>query len=86
VQYEYVKNLPDNVRTIITDNRAIVNLGESSTGSLAAATETAPIARQQAPATSQSDSSSSDSSSSDSSSSDSSSGDSSSGDTTQSGG
>jgi regulator of protease activity HflC (stomatin/prohibitin superfamily) len=49
VQYEYVKNLPDNVRTIITDNRAIVNLGESSTGSLAAVTETAPSTPQQAP-------------------------------------
>ena len=58
VQYEYVKNLPDNVRTVITDNRTIVNLGESSTGSLAAATETTPVARQQAP-TSQSDSTSS---------------------------
>jgi prohibitin 2 len=81
VQYEYVKNLPDNVRTIITDNRAIVNLGESSTGSLAAATETAPVARQPAPATSQTDASQSASSSSDSTSSDSSSGD-----TTQSGG
>ncbi len=52
VQYEYVKNLPDNVRTIITDNRTIVNLGESSTGnapSVAAATESAPTQAQPQP-------------------------------------
>jgi len=30
VQYEYVKNLPANVRTIITDNRTIVNLGDTN--------------------------------------------------------
>lgn len=29
VQYEYVKNLPDNVRTVVTDGRTIVNLGDA---------------------------------------------------------
>ncbi len=29
VQYEYVKNLPRNVRTVITDSRTIVNMGEA---------------------------------------------------------
>lgn len=32
VQYEYVKNLPDNVRTIVTDGRTIVNLGDALNG------------------------------------------------------
>jgi len=54
VQYEYVKNLPDNVRTIITDNRAIVNLGESNMGAVVAATESAPPRAQPTPDTAQS--------------------------------
>ena len=59
VQYEYVKNLPDNVRTIITDNRAIVNLGESNMGTVAAATaESASAPQAQAtPDSSQTDAS-----------------------------
>ena len=71
VQYEYVKNLPDNVRTIITDNRAIVNLGESSTGTLAAAIESTSANRPSNPqnsppqADSSSDSTQSDSTQSD---------------------
>jgi prohibitin 2 len=39
VEYEYVQRLPDNVRTIITDGRTIVNLGEAPAPA-AAATET----------------------------------------------
>lgn len=41
-QYEYVKNLPDNVKTIITDGRTIVNLGDTTTSSTVAATSEPP--------------------------------------------
>lgn len=37
VQYDYVQNLPANVRTIVTDGRTIVNLGDAApTGAVAA--------------------------------------------------
>lgn len=39
VQYEYVKNLPANVRTIVTDGRTIVNLGDVPAATVAAATD-----------------------------------------------
>ena len=46
VQFEYVKNLPDNVRTIVTDGRTIVNLGDALSAAPSAtpssATGTAP--------------------------------------------
>lgn len=42
VQYEYVKNLPDNVRTIVTDGRTIVNLGEMGNAATTAAATEAP--------------------------------------------
>jgi regulator of protease activity HflC (stomatin/prohibitin superfamily) len=38
VQYEYVKNLPDNVRTVVTDGRTIVNLGDALQNGPVAAT------------------------------------------------
>jgi regulator of protease activity HflC (stomatin/prohibitin superfamily) len=37
VEYEYVKNLPDGVRTVVTDGRTILNLGEATSGPAAAA-------------------------------------------------
>lgn len=41
VQYEYVKNLPANTRTIITDGRTIVNLGDAlAPGTVTAADDT----------------------------------------------
>lgn len=46
VQYEYVKNLPDNVRTVVTDGRTIVNLGEVLNNSTTAATVTENTAPQ----------------------------------------
>lgn len=39
VQYEYVKNLPSDVRTIVTDGRTIVNLGDAPASTVAAATD-----------------------------------------------
>jgi len=42
-QYDYVQRLPDNVRTIVTDGRTIVNLGDAMTpATVAAAAEPAP--------------------------------------------
>ena len=35
-QYEYVQNLPDNVKTIVTDDKTIVNLGDLPTATVAA--------------------------------------------------
>jgi regulator of protease activity HflC (stomatin/prohibitin superfamily) len=37
IEYEYVKNLPDNVRTVVTDGRTIVNLGSGLQPEVAAA-------------------------------------------------
>ena len=31
-QYEYVQNLPSNVKTVVTDNKTIVNMGDVSAG------------------------------------------------------
>jgi regulator of protease activity HflC (stomatin/prohibitin superfamily) len=43
VQYEYVKSLPANVRTVVTDGRTIVNLGDAMAGgNTAAVTDSAP--------------------------------------------
>jgi prohibitin 2 len=45
VEYEYVQRLPDNVQTIVTDGRAIVNVGEAAranTAAKAAAAEQQP--------------------------------------------
>lgn len=40
VEYEYVQSLPDNVRTIVTDGRTIINLGEAlSPAAVASVTE-----------------------------------------------
>ena len=36
-QYEYVQNLPANVKTIVTDNKTIVNMGDVSAGTSAGA-------------------------------------------------
>ncbi len=41
-QYEYVQNLPNNVKTIITDGRTIVNLGDLNSSAPAAAAAAAP--------------------------------------------
>lgn len=37
VEYEYVMRLPDNIRTVVTDGRTIVNLGDALTGPVAGA-------------------------------------------------
>jgi prohibitin 2 len=39
VEYEYVQSLPGNVRTIITDSRTIINLGDLNNPAAAAAAE-----------------------------------------------
>jgi len=49
VQYEYVKNLPKNVRTVVTDGRTIVNLGDTNATVTGAASEDEP-AQNSAPA------------------------------------
>lgn len=41
-QYDYVQRLPDNVKTIVTDGRTIVNLGDALTPSEIAATTPEP--------------------------------------------
>jgi prohibitin 2 len=38
VEYEYVMRLPENVRTVVTDGRTIVNLGDALNGAAAGAT------------------------------------------------
>jgi regulator of protease activity HflC (stomatin/prohibitin superfamily) len=40
VEYEYVMRLPDNVRTVVTDGRTIVNLGDAMNGAVAGAAAT----------------------------------------------
>ena len=41
-QYEYVQNLPTHVKTVVTDGRTIVNLGQMDDASAAAAADDAP--------------------------------------------
>ena len=55
-QYEYVQNLPANVKTVVTDNKTIINMGDVPASTVAAADESAPrpamqTAPQTAPAT-----------------------------------
>jgi regulator of protease activity HflC (stomatin/prohibitin superfamily) len=45
VEYEYVKRLPDNVRTVVTDGRTIVNLGDTMPAATAAAAATESAGR-----------------------------------------
>ncbi len=48
-QYEYVQNLPNNVKTIVTDGRTIVNLGDVPSAASVVASETpAPVPAQPA--------------------------------------
>lgn len=46
-QYEYVKNLPAGVKTIITDGRTIVNLGDTASANNVVATDAPPPAQSQ---------------------------------------
>ena len=55
-QYEYVQNLPSNVKTVVTDNKTIVNMGDVSAGSpspgaVVAADENSSAAQMAPPAT-----------------------------------
>ena len=43
-RYEYVQNLPANVRTVVTDGRTILNLGDLKPNDVAATDETPPSA------------------------------------------
>lgn len=40
-QYEYVQNLPDNVKTVVTDDKTIVNLGDLPAATVVAADDNA---------------------------------------------
>jgi regulator of protease activity HflC (stomatin/prohibitin superfamily) len=48
-QYEYVQNLPRNVKTLITDGRTIVNLGDVPLAAASTASEPSPTAVPRAP-------------------------------------